>query len=139
MVPITTSGPRTNIVCSHIHKHLENHSILSSIQHGFRKRHSCESQLLITSHDLMSYFDQKVTVDVAILDLSKAFDTVPHDKLLHKLSHYGIHGDAHSWNKLFLIGRHQRVVVDGEHSSNIRVASEVPQGKLLVPCYFSYS
>ena len=49
-----------HIVCSHIQKHLENHSILSSIQNGFRKRHSCESQLLITLHDLMSYFDQKI-------------------------------------------------------------------------------
>ena len=84
-----------HIVCSHIHQHLDTHSILTPIQHGFRKQHSCESELLITLHDLASYFDRKITVDVAILDLSKAFATVPHKKLLHKLSHNGINGDVH--------------------------------------------
>ena len=107
-----------HIVCSHIHAHLDKY-ILTPMQHGFRKRHSCESQLIITLHDLMSYFDKKITVDVAILDLSKAFDTVPHDKLLHKISHYGVNGDLHSWISNFLTSRHQRVVVNGEHSDNI--------------------
>ena len=108
-----------HIVCSHIHDHLDKYNILTPMQHGFRKRHSCESQLIITLHDLMSYLDKKITVDVAILDLSKAFDTVPHDKLLHKISHYGVNGDLHSWISNFLTSRNQRVVVNGEHSDNI--------------------
>ena len=41
----------------------------------------------------MPYFDKKITVDVTILDLSKAFDTVPHDKLLDKITHNGKHSD----------------------------------------------
>ena len=122
-----------HIVCSHIHDHLDKYNILTPMQHGFRKRHSCESQLIITLHDLMSYFDKKITVDVAILDLSKAFDTVPHDKLLHKISHYGVNGDLHSWISNFLTSRHQRVVVNGEHSDNIYVASGVHQGAFLSP------
>ena len=117
-----------HIVCSHIHAHLDKYNILTPMQHGFRKRHSCESQLIITLHDLMSYFDKKITVDVAILDLSKAFDTVPHDKLLHEISHYGVNEDLHCWISNVLTSRHQRVVVNGEHSDNIYVASGVPPG-----------
>ena len=128
-----------HIVCSHIHDHLDKYNILTPMQHGFRKRHSCESQLIITLHDLMSYFDKKITVDVAILDLSKAFDTVPHDKLLHKISHYGVNEDLHSWISNFLTSRHQRVVVNGDHSDNIYVASGVPQGTVLGPLLFYYS
>ena len=66
----------------------------------------------------MSYFDKKITADVAILDLTKAFNTVPRDKLLHNISYCGVNGDLHSWvsNFLtnFLTSRHQRVVVNGE-------------------------
>jgi len=71
-----------HMVCSIIHAHLDRYNILTPMQHGFRKSHSCESRLLITLHDLMSHFDQKIIVDVAILYLSKAFDT---DKLVHKV------------------------------------------------------
>ena len=64
-------------VCSHIHAHLDRYNILTPMQYGFRKRYSCESRLIITLHYLVSYFDKNITVDVATLDLSKAFDTVP--------------------------------------------------------------
>ena len=59
-----------HIICHHIHEHLDKHSILSSLQHGFRSRNSCESQLLITAHDLGKSYNEKKQVDIAILDFS---------------------------------------------------------------------
>jgi hypothetical protein len=68
-------------------------------------------------NDIMKSFDIKKQVDLVILDFSKAFDTVPHHKLLHKLASYGIDGKINQWIKAFPTQRHQRVVVEGEFSS----------------------
>ena len=69
-------------------KHLENHKILTNLNHGFRSGYSCTTQLLVTTEDLLRSFDNNIQLDIAILDFSKAFDTVPHKELLNKL---------HSW------------------------------------------
>ena len=73
---------------------------------------------------------------MVILDFSKAFDTVPHKKLLHKLEHYGVDGALNNWIKNFLIDRKQRVLVDGEFSDYGKVLSGVPQGTVLGPLLF---
>ena len=79
-------------------------------------------------NDLLSPFNSISQIDVAILDFSKAFDTVPHASLLGKLEHYGIDSKMLLWIPNFLKHRKQRVVVDGSFSNYADVESEIPQG-----------
>ena len=90
-----------HIICKHILDHLERNKILTSLNHGFRSGYSCETQLLTTVHDLLRHHDIGAQIDMAILDFSKAFDTVPYDKLLHKMSEYGVDGTINTCSNLF--------------------------------------
>ena len=126
-----------HIVCKHILGHLEDHEILTDLQHGFRSGRSCETQLITTFHDIASAYNKKGSqIDIAVLDFSKAFDTVPHDGLLSKLKHYGIDDKIWLWISNFLKQRKQRVVVDGIQSDLVTVDSGVPQGTVLGPILF---
>ena len=80
--------------------------------------------------------NHEVQVDIGILDFSKAFDVVPHCKLLNKLQFYGINEVACNWIQHFLTGRHQKVMVDGVFSKEKSVDSGVPQGTVLGPLLF---
>ena len=90
------------IITSHIRQHLDQHSILSILQHGFRKSYSCETQLPVALQDLFSYRDKNIQIDLTVLDFSKAFKTVPHKCRLGKLSHYGIKGPVLHWIRALL-------------------------------------
>ena len=94
------------------------------------------TQLTITIDDIARYIEKGQQLVVGIFDFSKAFDTVPHDKLLHKLESYGIRGQLHTWIASFLTKRHMRVIVDGEASTETTVDSGVPQGTVLGPLLF---
>ena len=125
-----------HIVHSHIMKHLEEFNILSDNQHGFRAKRSTETQLIQTVHDLAEAMEKGETTHMAILDFSKAFDKVPHQRLLRKLHHHGIRNNILEWIGDFLIGRKQQVVCDGKTSDPAVVISGVPQGTVLGPLLF---
>ena len=103
-----------HIVHCHLMKFLESNKILTDHQHGFRKRRSCETQLLITVYDLAAGLDRRQQIDAILLDFSKAFDKVPHQRFAAKLHHYGIRDQTLSWIKSFLVDRSQKVVLDGK-------------------------
>ncbi|XP_071479519.1 uncharacterized protein [Diadema antillarum] len=125
-----------HIIHSQIMRHLDTHGLLAESQFGFRRGHSCESQLLITVQDLAAGLRDKQQIDAVLLDLSKAFDRVPHKRLLLKLHFYGIRGQLLSWIHDFLQGRTQRVTIEGVKSDTTTVSSGVPQGPVLGPLLF---
>ena len=125
-----------HIVHSTIMDHFETNQILTEIQHGFRQKRSCETQILTTCRDFIQNIEKNSQTDAILLDFSKAFDKVHHASLLNKLKLYGIRKNTFQWIQSFLSERTQKVLVDGTESSLGSVKSGVPQGTVLGPLLF---
>ena len=116
--------------------HKTKNDFFSPEQHGFMSGRSCTTQLLEFLEDLTEILDNGKDIDVIYLDFCKAFDKVPHRRLLKKLWAYGIRGQIHQWIKEFLSNRIQKVIVEGKESVTAKVTSGIPQDSVLGPILF---
>ena len=125
-----------HIIVSNLNKHLAFESILADCQHGFRSQRSCETQLVQFFHDLVSNLDRALNhnhrqTDVIIMDFAKAFDKVPHRRILYKLDYYGIRGSTHKWiMALWALSK------SGVRWTSLRSSPGVPQESVLGPVLF---
>lgn len=153
VVPLHKSGPKNSVpnyrpisLLSAIPKVFESiiqNSVYSSLsehllanQHGFMKRKSTVTNLLVYSDYLFNSMDKRTQVDAIYTDFRKAFDKVDHLLLIQKLAYNGITGSLLEWFRSYLSGRYQIITINGHTSSQSPVSSGVVQGSILGPLQY---
>ena len=110
--------------------------MINSAQHGFIKNRSTTSQLVDMYSSIGKNMDVGIQTDIIFLDFSKAFHSVPHYLLLHKLQTLGFNSTLLHWLNNYLHNRPQSVIIEEKVSSPLPVKSGVPQGSILGPLLF---
>ena len=119
-----------------VKRFLDKHNILYHSQYGFRENRSTEHALIDIVNQIQSNFDKGLFSCGIFIDLKKAFDTVDHTILLHKLQHYGIRGIVNDWFCSYLTDRVQSTQIGPNISKKTEVLCGVPQGSVLGPLLF---
>ena len=124
------------VVCLQLTEHLNTYGKFAPNQYGFRKYHSTEYATL----ELIDRLSQDVSNEddpfTIFIDLSKAFDTLNHEILLHKLERIGIKNNKLDWFRSYLSDRSQYVDMNGTLSDTLYITTGVPQGSILGPILF---
>ena len=111
--------------------------LLSPYLCGFRKGYNTQHALLRLQNNLNKCLDKKEKVGLFMMDLSKAFDCIPHELMIAKLSAYGIDNTSVKLIYNYLKGRNQRVKINAEYSSWKEILNGVPQGSAIGPLLFN--
>ena len=125
------------IIYDQLYAYFDNNNILSEEQYGFRTKHSTELAAVKLVDYIKNEIDAKYTPVNIYIDLSKAFDTLNFDILLHKLHYYGVTGVSFELIRSYLTNRKQYVKFKTLESDYMDVKSGVPQGSILGPLLFS--
>ena len=138
--PVSLLNSISKIFEKVVHKQLsayfKKHKLFYKSQYGFRDEHSTELASMELIDRVMNSFEKKHTPLAIYMDLSKAFDTLDHKILLHKLDYYGIKGSELNWFKSYLSDRKQYVQIEESSSTYKTITTGVPQGSVLGPLLF---
>ena len=125
-----------SIIMYTILEYMVRNSLFSHDPHGFVPQRDCMTNLLLTIETLTNIMEDGGAVDIIYTDFAKAFDSVPHKRIISKVNTLGIKGDILQWIQSLLIKRKQRVVVEGKPFSWENVIGGIPQGTFFGPLIF---
>ena len=125
-----------SIIRNHVVKYMKQNKLFSDKQYGFISGRSTSLQLLTVLEEWTKALDDGFSIDCIYMDYKKAFDTVPHKRLLGKLCSYGFTDQMVGWMTSFLTGRVQKVSINNKDSKWKAVESGIPQGSVLGPILF---
>ena len=125
------------LVNRQICEYLQKYSLFDPNQSAYKSHHGCNTALIKITDDILDSIDDSEVAILTLLDFSKAFDTVNHRLLIEKLKILGFSQTARNWVSSYLTDRFQKVIINNDESSWVKIKNGVPQGSILGPTLFN--